>query len=115
MPSRVLFISTQTSSNTNSAKPMMMMRFHGKIRLGISSTPPDIQLGLETSTFCAPKITRAAWISTSDRPQVASRVSSARPYNQRMTVRSMTTPISAAAKKATGMAAGRYQSMASGK
>jgi hypothetical protein len=58
---------------------------------------------------------RAVWISTSDRPQVASRVSSVRPYSQRITVRSISTPTAAAVKKATGMAAGRYQSSMSGK
>ncbi|MPN15077.1 hypothetical protein SDC9_162406 [bioreactor metagenome] len=115
MPSRVLFISTQTRNSTNSAKPMMITRFHGRIRLGRSSTPPDIQLGLATSTFCAPNSTRAAWIRISDRPQVASRVSSVRPYSQRITVRSISTPTAAAAKKATGIAAGRYQSTCSGK
>ena len=111
MPSRVLFISTQTRSRTNSAKPTMMMRFHGRIRFGSSAMPPDIQLGLATSTFCAPKTHARPWIRTSEMPQVASRVSSVRPYSQRITVRSITTPTSAAAKKATGMAAGRYQSM----
>ena len=79
MPSRVLFISTQTNARTNSAKPMMMMRFQGSSRFGISSIPPDIQIGLATSTFCAPNSTRAAWIRIRDRPQVASSVSSVRP------------------------------------
>ena len=114
MPSRVRFISTHTRNSTNIAKPTMMMRFQGSSRLGITSMPPDIQPGLATSTFCAPKATRAAWISTSEMPQVASRVSSVRPYSQRITVRSITTPTAAAVKKATGIAAGRYQSMRPG-
>ena len=58
---------------------MIAIRFHGSTRLGSTSMPPDIHDGLATSTFCGPKIVRAAWIRISDRPQVASSVSSGRP------------------------------------
>ena len=40
---------------------------------------PDIQDGLPTSRLVGPKIVRTACCRTSDRPQVASSVSSGRP------------------------------------
>ena len=43
-------------------------------------------------------------------PQVASSVSSGRPYRKRITLRSSAAPISADAMNATGTAASRYQS-----
>ena len=42
-------------------------------------TPPDIQTGFETSTFCAPNIVRTACIRIRLMPHVASRVSRGRP------------------------------------
>ena len=47
-------------------------------------------------------------------PQVASRVSSGRPYKKRITLRSSAAPISADAMNATGSAANKYQSNAAG-
>ena len=58
---------------------MMTMRFHGSTRLVMTSTPPAIQDGFSTCTFCAPKIVRTAWIRIRLMPQVASSVSSGRP------------------------------------
>ncbi|MCY1435567.1 hypothetical protein D9M71_516660 [compost metagenome] len=78
-PRRVRFSSSQVSTSTQRAKPMMTMRFHGSTRLGSTWMPPDSHAGLATSTFCAPNSTRTSWISTRLMPQVASRVSSGRP------------------------------------
>ncbi len=71
---------------------------------------PLIQLGFSTPTFCAPNRLRTNCISTRLMPQVASRVSSGRPYKKRITLRSMAAPTRAEVRKATGMAASKYQS-----
>ncbi|EWS57395.1 hypothetical protein Y695_04833 [Hydrogenophaga sp. T4] len=78
-PSRVRVISSVTPISTAAAKPMMTMRFQGRLRLPSSVTPPLIQLGFSTPTFCAPNRLRTPCISTSEMPQVASSVSSGRP------------------------------------
>src|SRR4030095_14695433 len=57
-PSRVRLSSSAMSMTTAAAKTMMAMRFHGSTRFVMSSTPPDIQLGFSTCTFCAPKSVR---------------------------------------------------------
>ena len=78
-PRRVLPISSATASSTAKAKPMMMIRFQGRVRLPSSVMPPLIQDGFSTPTFCAPNRLRTPCISTRLMPQVASRVSSGRP------------------------------------
>ena len=80
---------------------MMTMRLYGSTRLG-SAMPPDIHDGFETSTFCAPKIWRTNWIRNRLMPQVASSVSSGRPYNQRITLRSSAMPTRPETTNATG-------------
>ncbi|SAJ33765.1 Uncharacterised protein [Enterobacter cloacae] len=80
------------------------MRFHGSVRLAKTCTPPDSQAGFATSRFWAPKVMRTSWISIRLIPQVASRVSSGRPYRWRITVRSSTIPIPAVRQNATGSA-----------
>ena len=57
----------------------MTMRFQGNCRLPITTTPPLIQLGFSTPTFCAPNTERTSCISIRLMPQVASSVSSGRP------------------------------------
>ncbi len=103
-PRRVLFSKSQVRSTTNSAKPMITMRLYGSTRFGSTCRPPESQAGLATSTFCAPNSTRTSWIRIRLMPQVASRVSSGRPYRWRITVRSSAMPIAAVTKKATGNA-----------
>ena len=105
MPSRVLFSNSQVNASTSSTNAITAMRFHGNTRFGNSCTPPDSHAGLATSTFCAPNSTRTSWISTRLMPQVASRVSSGRPYRWRITVRSSVMPIPAVMANATGSAA----------
>ena len=83
---------------------MIAIRLYGSVRLLSTATPPDSQAGFSTGTFCAPKIERTACISTRLMPQVASSVSSGRPYSQRITPRSSTAPTAAAARKLTGIA-----------
>ena len=61
-PSRVRVSRAQTPSSTPAEKRRMTMRFQGRTRSGSRVTPPDIQLGFETSTFCAPKATRTVWM-----------------------------------------------------
>jgi hypothetical protein len=58
---------------------MMTMRLHGSTTPVMISTPPDMNDGFSTCTFCAPKIVRTAWIRIRLMPQVASSVSSGRP------------------------------------
>ena len=99
--------SSQISTTTAAAKPMMTMRLHGSTTFVKSSMPPDIHAGFSTCTFCAPKIVRTAWIRMRLMPHVASSVSSGRPYRKRITVRSSTMPTSADAANATGSAASR--------
>ena len=91
----------------------MTMRLYGSVRL-VNSMPPDIQDGLATSTFWAPKIWRTSWIRNRLMPQVASSVSSGRPYSQRITLRSSAMPTSAEARNATGTANAGYQSISPG-
>ena len=67
------------SASTPTEKATMAMRFHGSMAPANTSTPPDIQDGFATSTFCEPNRVRAAWISIRLMPQVASSVSSGRP------------------------------------
>ena len=78
--------------------------------LVISSPPrwnePVMKAGAETGRLSGPKAVRTACCSTSDTPQVASRVSSGRPYRNRITVRSMATPIAPATRNAAGTARG---------
>ena len=62
--------------------------------------------GAETGRLSGPKAVRTACCRISDTPQVASSVSSGRPYRKRMTVRSMPTPIAPATRKAAGTAMG---------
>ena len=71
--------SAQTRSKTLAAKAKMAMRLKGRTNPARSVTPPDIQEGFETSTFCAPKAVRTAWMARRLAPQVASSVSSGRP------------------------------------
>ena len=94
---------------------MMARRLYGSTRPPSTVTPPDIQAGLATSTFCAPKMVRTSCIRIRLMPQVASRVSSGRPYSQRITVRSSATPTRPATTKAAGKAANKYQSCMAGK
>jgi hypothetical protein len=76
-PSRVRVRRSQTARRTPAReKRRMTIRFQGRTRSGSRVTPPDIQLGLETSTFWAPKVTRTACTMRRLAPQVASRVSS---------------------------------------
>ena len=89
---------------------MMTSRLYGKVRLPSRVRLPLIQLGFSTPTFCAPNKVRTVCISTNEMPQVASSVSSGRPYKNRITLRSMSAPTSAALPKATGSAASKYQS-----
>ena len=103
-PRRVRAISAHTPTSTRTAKPTIAMRLKGSVRLLITSTPPDSQVGFSTGTFCAPKIERTACCSIRLMPQVASSVSSGRPYSQRITLRSSAAPTSAAARKDTGIA-----------
>ena len=94
---------------------MMTIRFHGSTRFEKRWMPPDIQTGFSTCTFCAPNSVRIAWIRMRLMPQVASSVSSGRPYRKRMTLRSSAMPTSAETANATGTAAARYQSKAPGR
>ncbi|MOA37359.1 hypothetical protein D3C78_1589440 [compost metagenome] len=96
--------SSQVSSTTARAKPMITRRLYGNTRFGSSWTPPDSHAGLLTSTFCAPNSRRMAWIRIRLMPQVASRVSSGRPYRWRITVRSNAMPTPALMANATGKA-----------
>ncbi len=93
---------------------MITMRLHGSTTSVSTSTPPDIHDGFSTCTFCAPKIVRTDWISIRLMPQVASSVSSGRPYSQRITARSSAMPTSAETANAAGTAAARYQSKVPG-
>ena len=77
-PRRVRDSTSHTAASTANAKKMMMIRLYGSVRL-VNAMPPDIQDGLATSTFCAPKIWRTSWIRNRLMPQVASSVSSGRP------------------------------------
>ena len=106
-PRRVRVSSSEIRTTTAAAKKMIAMRFHGSTRLGMSSIPPDIQFGFSTCTFCAPNSVRIDWIRMRLIPQVASSVSSGRPYRKRITLRSIAMPTTADAAKATGMAATR--------
>ena len=81
----------------------------------MSCRPPLIHTGFSTPTFCAPNTLRTSCCSTRLMPQVASSVSSGRPYRKRITLRSSAAPVKADARKATGTAATRYQSNAPGK
>jgi hypothetical protein len=109
MPSRVFCIIAQISGQHEGGEADdddAVVGQHGRQ----SSMPPDIHDGLATSTFCAPKITRAAWISISDRPQVASRFPAGGRRARRITVRSMQHADQRGSEKAAGIAASRYQS-----
>ena len=103
-PRRVLLIRKATPPSTASAKATMITRFQGSCRLSSSRTPPLIHAGFSTPTFCAPNTVRTSCISTRLLPQVASRVSSGRPYRKRITPRSMAMPTSPATRKASGTA-----------
>ena len=59
---------------------MMKSRFHGSVRFDASAMPPLIHDGFATSTFCAPNSVRTSWIRIRLMPNVASSVSSGRPY-----------------------------------
>jgi len=78
-PSRVRVSSSQTPRRTPAEKRRITIRFQGRTRSGSRLTPPDIQLGFETSTFCAPKLSRTVWMMSRLAPQVARSVSSGRP------------------------------------
>ncbi|MDT4823881.1 hypothetical protein FQZ97_571210 [compost metagenome] len=108
-PRRVLPMSQPIASSTSAAKTMMQMRFHGSVTLLSIVKPPLIQPGFSTPTFCAPKSERTSCCSIRLMPQVASSVSSGRPYRKRITPRSSTAPTSADARNDTGIAATRYQ------
>ncbi|MNU56981.1 hypothetical protein D3C71_460890 [compost metagenome] len=75
-----------------------------------SGKEPDIHDGLPTSWLVGPKIVRIACCRMSDTPQVASSVSSGRPYRKRITPRSMTKPTKPVTRKATGSAIASDQS-----
>ena len=109
-PRRVRTSRNATTASTAIEKPTIAMRFQGSTSVEVISSPPDIHDGLDNSTFWAPNSVRAACDSSSDTPKVASSVSSARPYRNRITVRSITSPTSPALMKATGIAATTYQS-----
>ena len=114
-PSRVRWSRIQVTASTARQNPVITIRFQGRTALGRSGTPPDIQEGFATWTFCAPKVTRAAWMRMSESPQVARSDSSGRRYRWRMTVRSIATPTTNAAPNASGTAATTYQSWAPGR
>ena len=62
---------------------MMTMRLHGSTTLERNSTPPDIQAGFSTCTFCAPKIVRTprcAPAGTSRRARPTPRARSRTPW-----------------------------------
>ena len=61
-PRRVRLSTAHTRATTASAKAMIAMRFHGSSRLGSTWMPPESHEGFATSTFCAPKIVRVAWM-----------------------------------------------------
>ena len=114
-PSRVRVSSSHDAAARSAAKAMITMRLHGSTTLVMISMPPDIHDGFSTCTFCAPKIVRTAWIRMRLMPQVASSVSSGRPYRKRMTVRSSTMPTSAADERTRpAPRTSRYQSNAPG-
>ena len=81
-------------------------------RLVVITRPPTgnaplIQAGVPTLRLSAPKIDRTACCSTSDRPQVASNVSSGRPYRNRISSRSIATPTAPDTRNAHGTAMNR--------
>src|SRR3954469_6599821 len=78
-PSRVRSRRSQTMQSTATAKAMIASRLYGRTSPGMAFTPPDIQGGFATSTFCAPKIPRTIWMKRRLAPQVARSVSSGRP------------------------------------
>ena len=104
-PKRVWLISKAMPTNTSMAKTTMNKRFQGSTKLASTCTPPLIQLGFSTATFCAPNKLRTACISTKLMPQVANKVSKGRPYKCRKTPRSIAAPTNAAVRKDTGNAA----------
>ena len=112
-PNRVCESSNAIMRRTASENPMMKIRFQGRAAPATVSAP-DSQEGFWISTFCGPTRVRTVWIKASEMPQVASRVSSGRPYKCRMMARSSKAPTEAAAKKAMGKATSGYQSNACG-
>ena len=63
-----------------------------------------MKLGAPTSRLVGPNEVRTACCRIRLMPQVASSVSSGRPYRKRMTPRSIAMPTSAATRNASGMA-----------
>ena len=81
-------------------------------RLYVTVTPPHcvaplIQAGVPTSRLLAPNTLRTACCNTSDRPQVASSVSSGRPYKNRINPRSIKIPTAPDTRNASGTAMNR--------
>src|SRR3990167_2423430 len=99
-PRRVLLMRKATPASTASAKATMITRLQGSCRLSMSCTQPLIHAGFSTPTFCAPNTLRTSCCSIRLMPQVASSVSSGRPYRKRITPRSSTAPMRADAMKA---------------
>jgi hypothetical protein len=71
--------SIQTIRRTSEQKSRITMRFQGSTSPASTVTPPDIQPGFATSTFCAPNALRTPCIKSRLAPKVASSVSSGRP------------------------------------
>ena len=78
-PKRVKRMAAITKSNTAMPKTIIQSRFCVTLISPGSISVPCIQVGLETSLFCAPKISRTACCNIMPTPKVISRVSSGRP------------------------------------
>ena len=85
------------------ANTMIHSRFQVMVRPP-SSKAPDMKFGAPTSRLVGPNVVRTACCRIRLMPQVASSVSSGRPYRKRMTPRSIAMPTSAATRNASGMA-----------
>jgi hypothetical protein len=102
-PSGVAFSSSDRPTTAATASARMNSR-----AAGTWATPrltlPDSQVGARTSTFGAPKMSRAACCKISATPQVTRRVSNGRWYIRRIRVASRITPITPPTRKPMGMA-----------
>ncbi len=74
---------------------MMTMRLYGSTTLARLDAARHERRVLDLRRSARRRCVRTTWISTRLMPQVASSVSSGRPYSQRMTMRSSTMPTSA--------------------
>ena len=59
-PRRVRVSISHTSTSTSAAKKIIAIRLYGSTTLVMISTPPDIQPGFSTCTFCAPNRVRTS-------------------------------------------------------